>query len=600
MTEFLRFVLLGLAIGALYALTAQGLVLIYRGSGVVNLAEGAFAMIGAFLYYESTGTRGWPVAIGLLVAIGIPAALGAATHLVVMRRLRRASALVRLVSTLGIFFFLTAIAYQVWGTQSEPVRSPLPDTIYEPFGDGSAITADRLLMIPIVIAITAALWALFRYTRFGAATEAVAENPLAAGTLGLSPDRIATINWALGASLAAVAGVLIAPVLFLSVDALAYTVLRGLAAALVGRFRWFWVTLAGAFGIGVVESLLGNYIDHRGLFEPFTNSGGLLFGQFTAASVSRSVAFLIIVVVLAVGGTALPLRHELLDRLPALGRGTIHGPAVIVSVVVTAGVLLTVPDDWATAFVVSLSMAIVALSVVVVTGYVGQLSLAELTMAGVGAWVSGRLAAVHDLPFLLVVVIAVLVAVPVGVVLALPALRTRGVELAVLTLGISVMAFELVFSNGSLVGGFLGTRVSPPDVFGYSIDPSAHPGRYGVATLVALVIASLLTANMRRGRIGRRLVAVRGNERAAAAIGVSVTGAKLYAFGLGAAIAALGGCFLAFRQTTINYTQFAPFASIAIVVFVVIGGVGFVIGAGSRPPRSSSAAWEARSSSPSA
>ena len=331
--------------------------------------------------------------------------------------------------------------------------------------------------------------------------------------------------------------------------------------------------------IGVVESLLGNYIDHRGLFEPFTNSGGLLFGQFTAASVSRSVAFLIIVVVLAVGGTALPLRHELLDRLPALGRGTIHWPAVIVSVVVAAGVLLTVPDDWATAFVVSLSMAIVALSVVVVTGYVGQLSLAQLTMAGVGAWVSGRLAAVHHLPFLLVVLIAVLVAVPVGVVLALPALRTRGVELAVLTLGISVMAFELVFSNGSLVGGFLGTRVSPPDVFGYSIDPSAHPGRYGVATLVALVIASLLTANMRRGRIGRRLVAVRGNERAAAAIGVSVTGAKLYAFGVGAAIAALGGCFLAFRQTTINYTQFAPFASIAIVVFVVIGGVGFVIGA---------------------
>ncbi len=174
----------------------------------------------------------------------------------------------------------------------------------------------------------------FRWTRFGAATEAVAEHPLAASSLGLSPDRIAAINWALGAALAALAGVLIAPILFLSVDALSYTVLRGLAAALVGRFRSFWLTLAGAFGIGIVESLLANYIDHRGVFKPFTSSNGLLFGQFTAASVSRSVAFLIIVIVLSVTGTALPLRHELLDRLPTLGRGTIHWPAVFVTVVV--------------------------------------------------------------------------------------------------------------------------------------------------------------------------------------------------------------------------------------------------------------------------
>src|SRR6476659_1260217 len=132
MSEFLRFVLLGLGIGALYALTAQGLVLIYRGSGVVNLAQGAFAMLGAFLYYESTETKGWPVAVGWLVAIGVPAVLGALTHLVVMRYRRRASALVRLVSTLGVFFFLTAIGYQIWGFDSEPVRSPLPDTIYKP------------------------------------------------------------------------------------------------------------------------------------------------------------------------------------------------------------------------------------------------------------------------------------------------------------------------------------------------------------------------------------------------------------------------------------------------------------------------------------
>src|SRR4051812_5377934 len=162
MSELAHFVLLGLAVGALYALTAQGLVLIYRGSGVVNLAQGAFAMVGAFLYYESTSNRGWPPIVGWLLALAVPAALGALTHLVVMRRLQHASALVRLVSTLGVFFFLPAIAYKVWGFQSEPVQSPLPHTIYKPFGRGSAITADRLYIIVIVVLVTAVLSAIFR------------------------------------------------------------------------------------------------------------------------------------------------------------------------------------------------------------------------------------------------------------------------------------------------------------------------------------------------------------------------------------------------------------------------------------------------------
>src|SRR6185436_5075206 len=191
---------------------------------------------------------------------------------------------------------------------------------------------------------------------------------------------------------------------------------------------------------------------------------------------------------------------------------------------------LTVPDDWATALVISLSFAIICLSVVLVPGYVGQVSLAQFALAGFGAWISGRLAADHGLPFLVVTLVAVATAIPVGALLALPALRTRGVSLAVLTLGVSVMAYELVFSNGALVGGFLGTHVEPPTVFGWSVDAQTHPGRYAIVVLVALTGASLVVANIRRGRIGRRLIAVRGNERAAAALGINVAGAKLYAF----------------------------------------------------------------------
>ena len=167
---------------------------------------------------------------------------------------------------------------------------------------------------------------MFRWTRFGHATDAAAENPIAAAALGYSPDRIAMVNWAAGGALAAAAGVLVAPILFLSVAALAFTVLRGLAAALVGSFRSFWWTLAGAFGIGVVESTLTRYIEDKGVFGPLVSPDGLLLGKFTAVSVSRSVAFLVIVVVMVVGGRSLPLRSTLLDRLPAVGSGRVLDP----------------------------------------------------------------------------------------------------------------------------------------------------------------------------------------------------------------------------------------------------------------------------------
>ena len=126
MTELLRFVLLGLGVGAIYALTAQGLVLIYRGSGVVNFAQGGLAMIGAFLYYRGTGEYGWPTWLAWVVALAVPAILGVLTHVLVMARLRHASSLVRVVATLAVFFLMIAVATELWGSSGDPVQSPLP------------------------------------------------------------------------------------------------------------------------------------------------------------------------------------------------------------------------------------------------------------------------------------------------------------------------------------------------------------------------------------------------------------------------------------------------------------------------------------------
>ena len=220
--------------------------------------------------------------------------------------------------------------------------------------------------------------------------------------------------------------------------------------------------------------------------------------------------------------------------------------------------------------------AIVCLSLVVVTGFVGQLSLAQMALAGFGAWAAGRLATSYGWPFLPAVLAGAAAAVPLGALVALPALRTRGINLAVLTFGLSVLVSEMVLGNAALTGGFDGTRPDPPTLFGLEIDALRHPGRYGLVVLAALTLSGLAVANLRRGRAGLRLLAVRGNERAAAALGVSVHGAKLYGFSLAAGIAGLGGTLLAFRSVTVNYLPFTGFASIQVVVIAVIGGIGYV------------------------
>jgi ABC-type branched-subunit amino acid transport system ATPase component/branched-subunit amino acid ABC-type transport system permease component len=577
MSELARFILLGLAAGALYALTAQGLVLIYRGTGVVNFAQGGFAALGAFIYYKSVA-RGWSEVVAWILAIGGPAILGALTHLIVMRRLRRASPLVRLTATLGVFFLLLAIANYFWADTVEIVQSPLPSTLHRPFGETSAITEDRLWLIGIAVVITAVLHVVFKRTLFGQATEAVSENPIAASALGHSPDQIAVINWMVGSALAAAAGIFIAPILALNVFALAFTVLRSLAAALVGNFRSFWWTLAGAFGIGVMESVLSRYVANEGVFQYVTDESGLVAGYFSAQSVSRSAAFLVIVVVLVVGGRALPLRSEVFDRLPALGTGRAPLPLVVCGIVGAAGVVLMVPDDWATALMTSFGVATICLSLVVIIGYVGQLSLAQMALAGFGVWVAGRLVGTWGWPFPLALVVSIIATMILGGVVAIPALRTRGVNLAVLTFGLAVMITELILTNSALTGGLEGIRIPPLTFFGLDIDAFDHPRRYAMVVLIAMVLAAVVVSNIRRGQIGRRLIAVRDNERAAASLGISIAEAKLFAFTVAAGIAALGGIMLAFRQRNIVLALFGGAASINVVVYTVIGSVGFVGG----------------------
>ncbi len=565
MNEFLRFAVLGLGAGACYGLAAQGIVLVYRGSGVLNFAHGAIGMVGAFFFYNAreSGTPTW---LAFVLALLLGAAIGVAIHLAIMRPLRRAPALSRLIATLGLFTAFYAFALNRYGINIRIITKLFEPTAVEVLPDIS-IGRDRIVLLLIGIVLTAVLTVVYLRTRFGHATTAVAESRRATAAQGISPDMIAAVNWALGTMLGVLAAILIVNLSGLQVITLTLLIVPALAAALVGSFKSFWLTLVGGLLIGIMQSEIA-YLQVR---WPDTNMSGW----------AASVPFLVIIIVLVVRGRALPLRGEGIERPPEVGDGRVRwGLVAPVVAGAFALVVFAFTNDLLRAFTATSAIAIVALSLVVVTGYAGQLSLAQYALAGIGAWAASKLVAEAEFPFELALLAAILVAIPVGVLVGLPALRTRGVNLAVATLGLALVIESQILSHPDRSGGFLGIEIGTPSLFGLDLDPVRYPERYAAFAFGAFCVLAVLVANLRRSRAGRRLIAVRTNERAAAALGIGVFGAKLYAFGLSAGIAAVGGVLIAFqRPTVVFYPTFSIFQSIFVVVYAVIGGVGYVAGA---------------------
>jgi len=554
--EFIRFALLGLGAGGLYALAAQGIVLVYRGSGVINFAQGAMGLFVAYVYYDMRDKSGWDWRLSLLIAVVIAAAIGALTHLLVMRPLRNATVLSRMIATLGLMLFLRELALRRWSSSVRVVRSDLPRGVFHTIADTNLGKASVFLFVAAV-ALTAGLSWFYSRTRFGLASSAAAENQEATSALGWSPDLIAAANWAAGVVLAGLAAIFLAPTASLGPDMTLFVV-PALAAALIGRFTSFWLTLASALAIGVAESEMANYVSEPGW--------------------AKAAPFLVLIVVLVIRGRSLPQRGEGAARLPRVGSGKIRVLPLGIICVLVIGLITWVSVGWVDALAATFTYAVVLLSLTVLTGFTGQLSLAQYTMAGMGAFIAGRLVASYGMSYEFAFLIGVFGAIPLGVLVGLPALRTRGVNLAVVTLGLALALERLILANADRTGGAGGTAVGELHLFGIDLGSLRHPERYAILAFVCLVLTGLMVANLRRGRSGRRLLAVRANERAAASLGINVFGAKLFAFGLASGIAALGGILIAFRNQRIVYTNFGLFDSIFATVQGVIGGIGFVIG----------------------
>lgn len=554
----ITFALLGLGVGAVYTLLAQGLVVIYRGSGILNFAQGAFAMAGAYLY-EEFRLLGWGFTAAFITTLIAGALLGAFTHIFVMRRLRSASPLMRLIATLGILAVIQGVGTIIYGANDTFIGSSISET---PIRIGSIVVPqNQLWLFLIAVVLTVVLSIVSHRTTFGLAVSAAAESEEKAMAFGWSPNLLATVTWSVGSVLAVTAGILVVPLTGLQVTNLTLIVIAAMATALLGGFTSYYLTLVAGVFIGIAQSEMAFYVH--------------LIGA------SASFPFLLMVVILVIRGRGLPLRSYIVERLPSLGKGVPRFRTIILLTAFLAlGMLTFFPGSLTIALGVQAVAGILLLSIVVVTGFAGQLSLAQFAMAGLGAYIAGRLTAAQHWPFAASLVAGVIGAAVIGLIFGMPALRTRGVNLAVLTLGLGYAINQVIFQNTSITGGFTGTNIGAAHFLGINIDPVVHPNRYSLFCLLWFVAAALAVMNLRRSRAGRRMASIRSNERAAASLGVSVFGAKLGAFAIASAIAGLAGILMAFDSYSIVYAYgFDPISSLTAIGNAVIGGVGYTTGA---------------------
>jgi ABC-type branched-subunit amino acid transport system ATPase component/ABC-type branched-subunit amino acid transport system permease subunit len=562
-----QFALLGLATGALTALVALSLVIVHRVSGVLNFAAAALGGIGAFVCYSLRDDFGWPTPLAVAAGLVVGVLLGLLTY-VVMAILRNTSLLSRLIATLALLSSAESLMLLLWSNQLSQPNSILP-THNLVLGSSIRIGEDRLILIGIALVLALVLWAVYSKLLFGLATSAVSENRRVAAIAGWAPARIELVNYLIAGFLSALAAILLAPIVTLNAAILSVTVLSALAAALVGRFSSFGATVGAALIIGVLQSELS-------LFQPDIARTWRVSTQ-SLTGLPQAVPLLIILVVAVASGRARPIRGEMNARLPLPGSGRVARVPLVLAIAIGAVLVFSAPS-YSDALMTTFGIGIIIASVVVVSGYAGQLSLCQYALAGFGAWAAARSASSLGVPFLVALLIGVVAATAVGVLVALPAIRTRGVTLAIVTLALSLVFSALIFDNPSMTGGFEGIVVKSPEILGFHFDPTLQPQRYAALMLVTLVLVCLMVANLRRGTTGRKMIAVRSNERAAAGLGINVVGIKVYAFAVGAGIAGLGGELIAFQQSNVQFTSFDVFGSILLVQYGVIGGLGWVSG----------------------
>jgi branched-chain amino acid transport system permease protein len=582
--------LLGVGPGALIAALSVSVVIAYRGSGTINFAAGAQAALGAYVFYGlRTGGyilfaplrishTGMGTTAAFLTTLLICGLSGLALDWFLYQKLRSSPPLARLIASVGVLLTIQALVILAFGGNGLSA----PDVMYDGTLKiaGGPVPASRLLLLGLVAALTISLALVYRYTPFGLATRAAQEDEIEAMYSGMSPGRISSINSVLAAMICAAIGIVVAPLTSLDPNTLVLAVVPALGAALFARFTSFIVAASVGLAMGLVSALV-IFLQTKPWFP--TSQGLPLPG------VSSVVYFALICLALIWRGSSLPQRGTLTEaRLaPAPASTNRLSTALVLTGVMALGMVF-LPADFRQASINSMIGTIGCLSLVVLTGFVGQVSLLPYSLAGVAGLVVSKLASIAHLGFPLAPLVAILIATLLGVATALPALRVRGVQLAILTVGAAVAISSFVLGNPSVNGGLRGAPIPSPTFLGVGFGPdSPFPTGHGQLPspafgLVCLAITSLLclfVASLRRSELGRRMLAVRASERAASGVGLSPGQIKLVGFGISSALAAVAGVLLGYNFKAVDPANFDLINSLGLLAFAYMGGITTVRGA---------------------
>lgn len=585
-TDVFRGFLQGLPPGTVYALIALGFVLTYKTSGVFNLAFGAQAYISAVVYFKAHTEWGWPIVPSVVLSVIILAPLvGFVLEALIFRHLRTATPVAKLVVTIGLSLALPAMVdlaanfRSVAGVTPEGIVPDGASVFYDPFGV-YAFSRNELVAMGVAVLAMLGLGALFRFTVKGLQMRAVVESPRMTELNGWASDRISSFAWMLSSFFAGLAGVLIAPRFnTLGAGDFFNLVVVAIAAAAVGKLVSLPRALLGGLGLGVliaeVNTFLPRWAETWDWLSPLQDN--------LTPAIPFIVLFGVIVLAPSIGRT-----REASDPLagvdpppPALGGRSrtgrsawvTWGASALVVVLVGSVVFFRADDQWLFLVTQAAIMTTIFLSITVITGMAGQISLAQGAFAATGAFTVFQLVDRYDLSVIAGALLGGVMAAAVAVLVSLPLRRVSGIWVAIGTLAFGFF-FDSVIIKMSWVSGeaslLQGTDVPRPVIGPWDF---ADDRAFLVLSLLVLAVVAVVVVQIREGTTGQALRALRGSPVAAQSIGISPGRSTLIAFALSGFIAGLGGALLAMHQENVNYaTNFTPFAALFWLVLVVTLG----------------------------
>ncbi|MGV9712592.1 ABC transporter permease [Gordonia sp. NPDC003424] len=585
MGQFLQFVFLGLSTGAVYAVLASSLVAVHAATGIINFAQGAIGLWAVYVVAAlrtdgslvlpvgsiPLGSQDHPTPMVAAIGIGVVYAViwSLAAHLLVFRPLRRAPVLAQVVASVGLMLFVQALVQLRFDTENLLALPILPDGTIGLAG--AVINISDLILAATAILIAVMFWAYFRLTTLGVATRAGSEDELAARLTGYSPDRLAAIIWAMTGAATGLIVILAAFTIGLNVTSYTFYVIPALAVALVGRLSSFGIACAAGLVLGSFQAVI-TWLTTKDWWPEWAQAG-----------LGDALPFLIVVIALFAFGGRIPSRGSLGEvKMPAVHIPRMRViPIALVIAAVTAVILFT-SGTWRFGVVTSVILSLIALSLVLLTGYLGQISLAAMAFAGTAGFALSKLTVNWHVPFPFSIFIASLIATFLGILVGVPALRIRGAQLAVVTLAAAVAIQSFVFNNPEITA-FEGNMIVDPTLFG--LDLGVRDGtnlvtiRFALMVLVVVAVATLAVMRFMSGSTGRSFLAVRSNERAAASVGINVASTKLLGFALSAFLAGVGGCLIGYSRGQLSAGSFTVMIGLTLLAMTYVGGITSVAGA---------------------